>query len=94
MITINGQQIQFAGGSISCGDTHGAGFVGFRLNGVPIALQGQLSSGSDGYNPSPALEGEANFRVNGTPVVRSGHAYADHTRGDSVHSGRTAAPTL
>nr|DAF18132.1 MAG TPA: Baseplate wedge protein [Caudoviricetes sp.] len=45
-----------------------------------VILKGDLSAGSDGYKPTPAIEGNEYFTVNGKPVVTVGCHYQDHEK--------------
>lgn len=55
-----------------------------------VILKGDMSAGSDGYVPTPAIEGDSHFTVNGIPVVTVGCRYQDHkeVHGDNIHTNR------
>lgn len=72
------------------GDVHAVGVPSVRVNGVPIAVVGQLTTGHDGFPPTTALQGSPNVYVTGLSVVREGDAYAPHTNGEETHVGLAA----
>ena len=64
------------------------------VNGQRVTTVGTLSTGANGYNPSPAIQGSATVRINGVPVVRNGDLYAPHTNGTSVIQESAAGVSL
>lgn len=91
MLRINGKTVQLAGGNVSCGDHHGAGDPTVSVNGLGIALVGQLTIGHGGFPPTPAIEGETSVKVNGIPIVVFGDHYLPHTNGLIIHGPITAS---
>jgi uncharacterized Zn-binding protein involved in type VI secretion len=81
--------IQTALGSISCGDTHGSTSHKVYINGIPVILLGDLSSGHNGFPPTAAAEASSTVFVNGVGVVRKQDKYVPHSDGDSTHSNRS-----
>lgn len=55
-----------------------------------IILKGDYSAGSDGYTPTPAIEGNEYFTIDGKPVVTVGCKYQDHQKSHDGgwHTGR------
>jgi len=80
---------QTRGGAISCGDTHAAGSSFLLVDGAPVVLVGDLSTGHAGFPPTPAIEGSPTVLVDGRAVVRYGDRYIDHRRKDTVHRQRS-----
>ena len=75
VVRINGAIVQRTGGAISNGDVHGAGLPNIRVNGTPIAVDGQLSVGRGDLPPSPAKALTTTVRALGLPIVKAGDPY-------------------
>ena len=45
-----------------------------------VILKGDVSAGSDEHQPTPAIEGNEYFTVDGKPVVTVGCKYQDHRK--------------
>ncbi len=73
--------VQVVGALLSAGDSSGPESHTVLVNGVPVVTLGSLSTGQNGFAPSPAIEGSASVFVNGKPVVRAGDKYAPHSNG-------------
>lgn len=84
MINHNGAIIHYQNAPNLPGGTHGVGVATIRINGSPIATQGQLSSGHEGFPPSISIQGSSTVRANGAGIMVSGDMYAPHTSGDKV----------
>ena len=75
VVRINGAIVQRAGGAISNGDVHATGLPNIRVNGTPIAVDGQLSVGRGDLPPSPAKAITQTVRAQGLPIIKAGDPY-------------------
>jgi uncharacterized Zn-binding protein involved in type VI secretion len=75
------KQIQTEGDLLSGGDASGPETHNVRINGRRITTLGTLSTGQNGFNPSPAIAGSTFVTINGIPIVLVGGLYAPHSNG-------------
>jgi len=90
VVRINNRLVQVAGSPLTDGDVHAIGVPTVRVNGKPIAVIGQPTTGHGSFPPTVAAEGSDNVRVMGLGVVRAGDAYTPHTDGKETHTGLAA----
>lgn len=76
---------------MSFGDSAGAETHNFFVNGVRVATFPTLSTGQNGFNPTPPLPVAGRMTINNRPIVAAGDVYAPHTNGIIVVS-ETALP--
>ena len=74
-------KVQLEGDPLSGGDSSGKETHTVTVNGVPFATINQLSSGQNGFNPSPTLMGSSLVRINNVPIVLAGSVYLIHFSG-------------
>lgn len=80
VVRINGAVVQRAGGSVSNGEVHSTGLPNIRVNGFPIAVEGQFSTGNFDV-PLPAKALTRTVRAQTLPIIKFGDPYSNDVIG-------------